>query len=82
MNDQIHSQFYSGEDLQPRYFVLFANTLLILSYNSEQNSFSYEGKIPVSGVTLPPLSEKNKHLSTAFEIAGKLVFLYFLDSFT
>jgi len=69
---------FSGQDLQPRYFVLFTNTLLILSYNSEHNTLSYEGKIPVGGVTLPPLSEKNKHLSTAFEIAGNEsgVFIY------
>jgi hypothetical protein len=62
--------YFPGQDSQPRYFVLFTNTLLILSYNSEKNSLAYEGKIPVSGITLAPLAEKERNVSCAFEIAG------------
>ncbi|XP_021948579.1 rho guanine nucleotide exchange factor 7 isoform X2 [Folsomia candida] len=61
-----------GNERHPRYLVLFPNTLLILSYSTETNSLVYEGKVPVSGITLRPLADKDA-LVNAFEIAGPMI---------
>jgi len=61
----------SESEKHPRYFVLFPNTLLILSYNTENNCLVYEGKVPVSGITVRPLGEKD--LSSAFELTGPMI---------
>ncbi|CAG7726680.1 unnamed protein product [Allacma fusca] len=61
-----------GPDLQPRYFVLFANTLLILTYVPESNSLVYEGKIPVSGILLTNVPDKENTINS-FEIAGPML---------
>jgi len=74
LGDIIHMNLvHIGPDLQPRYFVLFTNTLLILAYNSEKNSLTYEGKIPVSGITLTPHNESERVGSHVFEIAGPMI---------
>jgi Rho guanine nucleotide exchange factor 7 len=61
----------AGVERQPRYLVLFSNTLLILSYSTDSNTLVYDGKVPVSGITLKPLADKDG-LSSSFEIAGNI----------
>ncbi|CAL8113816.1 unnamed protein product [Orchesella dallaii] len=62
------SLVYVGKESTSRYFVLFSNTMLILSYDNSGNTFTYHGRIQVSGITVSDVPDSN-----GFEISGPTV---------
>ena len=57
------------QGLEPRYFVLFPTTILLLSYNDQRdNSWTYRGRIHVPGITVVTHSNQNV---LAFQLAGQ-----------
>ncbi|KAG1681657.1 Rho guanine nucleotide exchange factor 7 [Nymphon striatum] len=61
----------SQRDKKDRYFVLFPETLLMLSVSHRLSSFIYEGKLPISGIDVKKLDTKEyKH---AFEVGGGMI---------
>ncbi|XP_065213504.1 rho guanine nucleotide exchange factor 7 isoform X2 [Planococcus citri] len=61
-----------GPELKDRYFVLFPNTLLILSVSNSMTAFVYEGKLPLTGIQVTKL-ENNDDYKNAFEIKGPMI---------
>ncbi|XP_055295327.1 uncharacterized protein LOC129565025 isoform X2 [Sitodiplosis mosellana] len=61
-----------GSDHRDRYFVLFPHTLLILSVSQRMSAFIYEGKLPLTGITVNRL-EDTETIKNAFEIGGPLI---------
>lgn len=61
-----------GANRKDKYLVLFPSTLLLLSASNRLSAFLYEGKLPLSGLTVTRTeeTEANKH---AFEIAGAMI---------
>ncbi|XP_062130670.1 uncharacterized protein LOC133841637 isoform X1 [Drosophila sulfurigaster albostrigata] len=61
-----------GADHRDRYFVLFPQTLLILSVSQRMSAFIYEGKLPLTGIIVNRLEDTDviKH---AFEISSPLI---------
>eukprot|EP00088_Acartia_fossae_P068401 TRINITY_DN8673_c1_g1_i5.p1 TRINITY_DN8673_c1_g1~~TRINITY_DN8673_c1_g1_i5.p1 ORF type:complete len:613 (-),score=149.34 TRINITY_DN8673_c1_g1_i5:499-2337(-) len=55
-----------------KYLVLFPSTLLLLSASHRLSAFIYEGKLPLSGLTVKRFDEleANKH---SFQISGSLI---------
>ncbi|KAJ6646099.1 Rho guanine nucleotide exchange factor 7, partial [Pseudolycoriella hygida] len=61
-----------GVDHRDRYFVLFPQTLLILSVSQRMSAFIYEGKLPLTGITVTRL-EDTESIKNAFEVSGPLI---------
>nr|XP_040581499.1 rho guanine nucleotide exchange factor 7-like isoform X1 [Lepeophtheirus salmonis] len=61
----------SGEK-KDRHFVLFSSTLLILSVSQRMSAFIYEGKLPLSGISVNRL-EDIESVKNAFEITGPMI---------
>ncbi|CAM6031544.1 unnamed protein product, partial [Sphagnum compactum] len=61
-----------GPDHRDRYFVLFPQTLLILSVSQRMSAFKYEGKLPISGIIMNRLQDSDQ-IKNAFEISGPLI---------
>ncbi|KXJ80279.1 hypothetical protein RP20_CCG025855 [Aedes albopictus] len=61
-----------GPEHKDRYFVLFPQTLLILSVSQRMSAFKYEGKLPLTGISVNRL-EDSEQLKNAFEITGSLI---------
>uniref|UniRef100_A0A182NE90 DH domain-containing protein n=1 Tax=Anopheles dirus TaxID=7168 RepID=A0A182NE90_9DIPT len=61
-----------GPEHKDRYLVLFPQTLLILSVSQRMSAFKYEGKLPLTGITVNRL-EDTDHIKNAFEISGTLI---------
>uniref|UniRef100_A0A4W3IMB0 Rho guanine nucleotide exchange factor (GEF) 7a n=1 Tax=Callorhinchus milii TaxID=7868 RepID=A0A4W3IMB0_CALMI len=61
-----------NEEKSERYFLLFPHVLLMLSASPRMSGFIYQGKLPLTGLTITKLedidSEKN-----AFEITGNMI---------
>lgn len=55
-----------------KYMVLFPSTLLLLSASHRLSAFIYEGKLPLSGLTVKRMDEldSNRH---SFQISGSLI---------
>ncbi|NXL26876.1 ARHG6 factor, partial [Glaucidium brasilianum] len=68
---QVMVQCGGSEEKEERYFLLFSNILLMLSASPRMSGFIYQGKLPLTGMTLTKLedSEGNEH---TFEIAGNM----------
>ncbi|XP_068813196.1 rho guanine nucleotide exchange factor 6 isoform X5 [Struthio camelus] len=68
---QVMVQCAGSEEKEERYFLLFSNVLLMLSASPRMSGFIYQGKLPLTGMTLTKLedAEGNEH---AFEIAGNM----------
>ncbi|NWS68940.1 ARHG6 factor, partial [Crotophaga sulcirostris] len=69
---QVMVQCGGSEEKEERYFLLFSNVLLMLSASPRMSGFIYQGKLPLTGMTLTKLedSEGNEHM---FEIAGNMM---------
>ncbi|NXX93197.1 ARHG6 factor, partial [Centropus bengalensis] len=69
---QVMVQFGGSEEKEERYFLLFSNVLLMLSASPRMSGFIYQGKLPLTGMTLTKLedAEGNEHV---FEIAGNMM---------
>lgn len=61
-----------GADHRDRYFVLFPQTLLILSVSQRMSAFIYEGKLPLTGITITRLEDTDT-LKNAFQVNGPLI---------
>ncbi|KAJ1530581.1 hypothetical protein ONE63_005464 [Megalurothrips usitatus] len=61
-----------GPDHRDRYLVLFPTTLLMLSVSQRMSAFIYEGKLPLTGITVNKL-ESTDNYKNAFEIVGPLI---------
>ncbi|KAF5287117.1 hypothetical protein FQR65_LT12340 [Abscondita terminalis] len=61
-----------GPQHHDRYFVLFPTTLLILSVSPRFSAFIYEGKLPLTGITVTRLEDSDQ-FKNAFEITGPLI---------
>ncbi|XP_067623629.1 rho guanine nucleotide exchange factor 7 isoform X3 [Eurosta solidaginis] len=61
-----------GPDHRDRYFVLFPQTLLILSVSQRMSAFIYEGKLPLTGIIVNRLEDSDT-VKNAFEISGPLI---------
>ncbi|RMC20029.1 hypothetical protein DUI87_00875 [Hirundo rustica rustica] len=59
---------------EERYFLLFSNVLLMLSASPRMSGFIYQGKLPLTGMTLTKLedAEGNEHM---FEITEDILYL-------
>ncbi|NXT56948.1 ARHG6 factor, partial [Pluvianellus socialis] len=68
---QVMVQCGGSEEKEERYFLLFSNVLLMLSASPRMSGFIYQGKLPLTGMTLTKLedAEGNEHM---FEIAGNV----------
>lgn len=61
-----------GPQHHDRYLVLFPTTLLILSVSPRFSTFIYEGKLPLTGITVTRLEDSEQY-KNAFEITGPLI---------
>ncbi|XP_037957338.1 rho guanine nucleotide exchange factor 7 isoform X2 [Teleopsis dalmanni] len=61
-----------GFDHRDRYFVLFPQTLLILSVSQRMSAFIYEGKLPLTGIVVNRLEDSDT-FKNAFEISGNFI---------
>ncbi|XP_052120216.1 rho guanine nucleotide exchange factor 7 [Frankliniella occidentalis] len=61
-----------GPDHRDRYLVLFPSTLLMLSVSPRMSAFIYEGKLPLTGITVNKLEDTDNY-KNAFEIVGPLI---------
>lgn len=61
-----------GPEHKDRYFVLFPQTLLILSVSQRMSAFKYEGKLPLTGICVNRL-EDTEQIKNAFEVTGSLI---------
>nr|XP_013798465.1 PREDICTED: rho guanine nucleotide exchange factor 6 [Apteryx mantelli mantelli] len=68
---QVMVQCGGSEEKEERYFLLFSNVLLMLSASPRMSGFIYQGRLPLTGMTLTKLedAEGNEH---TFEIAGNM----------
>ncbi|XP_053352774.1 rho guanine nucleotide exchange factor 7a isoform X1 [Clarias gariepinus] len=57
------------EERNERYLMLFPHVLLILSASPRMSGFIYQGKLPLSGMTVTPLEDNESH-KNAFELSG------------
>ncbi|XP_014110799.1 PREDICTED: rho guanine nucleotide exchange factor 6 isoform X3 [Pseudopodoces humilis] len=69
---QVMVQSGGNEEKEERYFLLFSNVLLMLSASPRMSGFIYQGKLPLTGMTLTKLedTEGNEHM---FEITGNMM---------
>ncbi|KAM4660645.1 rho guanine nucleotide exchange factor 6 isoform 6-T6 [Amazona ochrocephala] len=68
---QVMVQCGGSEEKEERYFLLFSNVLLMLSASPRMSGFIYQGRLPLTGMTLTKLedAEGNEHV---FEITGTM----------
>ncbi|KAI4892708.1 hypothetical protein NFI96_015303 [Prochilodus magdalenae] len=62
-------QNHGCEERNERYLMLFPHVLLILSASPRMSGFIYQGKLPLSGMTVTPLEDCESH-KDAFELSG------------
>ncbi|GAB0100937.1 rho guanine nucleotide exchange factor 7 [Sergentomyia squamirostris] len=61
-----------GPDHRDRYFVLFPQTLLILSVSQRMSAFIYEGKLPLTNIIVKRLEDSGT-IKNAFELSAPLI---------
>ncbi|KAL3846635.1 hypothetical protein ACJMK2_017608 [Sinanodonta woodiana] len=64
---------HKNGEKQDRIFVLFPNVLLMLSMSPRLSGYQYEGKIPISGMTVTPLEDSEEGLQNSIEISGSMI---------
>ncbi|XP_005167620.1 rho guanine nucleotide exchange factor 7a isoform X4 [Danio rerio] len=64
-------QNHGCEEKNERYLLLFPHVLLILSASPRMSGFIYQGKLPLSGMTVTPLEDCESH-KDAFELSGSM----------
>uniref|UniRef100_A0A674KJJ0 Rac/Cdc42 guanine nucleotide exchange factor 6 n=1 Tax=Terrapene triunguis TaxID=2587831 RepID=A0A674KJJ0_9SAUR len=69
---QVMVQCGASEEKEERYFMLFSNVLLMLSASPRMTGFIYQGKLPLTGMTLTKL-EGTEGTEHAFEITGNMI---------
>ncbi|XP_078513657.1 rho guanine nucleotide exchange factor 7 isoform X4 [Lissotriton helveticus] len=69
---QVMIQCAGNEEKNERYLLLFPHILLMLSASPRMSGFIYQGKLPLTGMTISRL-EDSEHQKNAFEIAGNMI---------
>ncbi|XP_018410550.1 PREDICTED: rho guanine nucleotide exchange factor 6 isoform X2 [Nanorana parkeri] len=69
---QVMVQCAANEEKDERYFMLFPSALLMLSASPRMSGFIYQGKLPLTGMSVVKLEESDS-ISHAFEIAGHMI---------
>lgn len=69
---QVMVQCGGNEEKDERYFMLFPSALLMLSASPRMSGFIYQGKLPLTGMSVVRLEESD-NISHAFEIAGHMI---------
>ncbi|XP_065447977.1 rho guanine nucleotide exchange factor 7 isoform X1 [Chrysemys picta bellii] len=69
---QVMIQCAGSEEKNERYLLLFPNILLMLSASPRMSGFIYQGKLPMTGMTITKLEDSENH-KNAFEIAGNMI---------
>lgn len=69
---QVMIQCAGNEEKNERYLLLFPHVLLMLSASPRMSGFIYQGKLPLTGMTITRL-EDSEHQKNAFEIAGNMI---------
>ncbi|XP_072542154.1 rho guanine nucleotide exchange factor 7a isoform X2 [Salminus brasiliensis] len=69
--NQAMVQNHGCEERNERYLMLFPHVLLILSASPRMSGFIYQGKLPLSGMTVTPLEDCESH-KNAFELSGSM----------
>ncbi|KAM8952216.1 rho guanine nucleotide exchange factor 6 isoform 1-T1 [Pelodytes ibericus] len=69
---QVNVQCGASEEKEERYFMLFANALLMLSASPRMSGFLYQGKLPLTGMSVVKM-EDNDVSNHAFEISGHMI---------
>ncbi|XP_043928586.1 rho guanine nucleotide exchange factor 7 isoform X1 [Protopterus annectens] len=68
---QVTIQCAGNEEKNERYLLLFPHVLLMLSASPRMSGFIYQGKLPLTGMTITKIEDsENKN---AFEIAGSMI---------
>ncbi|XP_059835465.1 rho guanine nucleotide exchange factor 7-like [Hypanus sabinus] len=61
-----------NEEKCERYFLLFPHVLLMLSASPRMSGFIYQGKLPLTGLTVTKLEDGDEH-NNSFEITGSMI---------
>ncbi|XP_055492586.1 rho guanine nucleotide exchange factor 7-like isoform X1 [Leucoraja erinacea] len=61
-----------NEEKCERYFLLFPHVLLMLSASPRMSGFIYQGKLPLTGLTVTKLEDSDEN-KNAFEITGSMI---------
>uniref|UniRef100_A0A4W3ID18 Rac/Cdc42 guanine nucleotide exchange factor 6 n=1 Tax=Callorhinchus milii TaxID=7868 RepID=A0A4W3ID18_CALMI len=69
---QVMVQCGASEEKDERYFMLFPTVLLMLSASPCMSGFLYQGKLPLTGMTVTKL-EDSENFHYAFEITGNMI---------
>ncbi|XP_048400581.1 rho guanine nucleotide exchange factor 6 isoform X1 [Stegostoma tigrinum] len=69
---QVMVQCGASEEKDERYFMLFPTVLLMLSASPRMSGFIYQGKLPLTGMTVTKL-EGTENFHNAFEITGNMI---------
>ncbi|ETE71298.1 Rho guanine nucleotide exchange factor 7, partial [Ophiophagus hannah] len=69
---QVMIQCAGSEEKNERYLLLFPNILLMLSASPRMSGFIYQGKLPLTGMTITKLEDSENHRN-AFEISGNMI---------
>ncbi|XP_044285482.1 rho guanine nucleotide exchange factor 7 isoform X4 [Varanus komodoensis] len=69
---QVMIQCTGSEEKNERYLLLFPNILLMLSASPRMSGFIYQGKLPLTGMTIVKLEDSENHRN-AFEISGNMI---------
>jgi len=56
-----------------KYIVLFPSTLLILSASTRLSAFMYEGKLPLSGLSITRQEGDSEAARNSFNISGSMI---------
>ncbi|XP_030065972.1 rho guanine nucleotide exchange factor 6 isoform X2 [Microcaecilia unicolor] len=70
---QVIVQCAGSEEKEERYFMLFSSVLLMLSASPRMSGFIYQGKLPLTGMTVTKLEETEGGNDYTFEITGNLI---------
>uniref|UniRef100_A0A8C7K8T8 Rho guanine nucleotide exchange factor 7 n=1 Tax=Oncorhynchus kisutch TaxID=8019 RepID=A0A8C7K8T8_ONCKI len=60
-----------AEEKCERYLMLFPHVLLMLSATPRMSGFIFQGKLPLSGMTVTPLEDSETH-KNSFQLSGRL----------
>ncbi|KAI1899814.1 hypothetical protein AGOR_G00065620 [Albula goreensis] len=69
---QVMVHNHGNEEKSERYLLLFPHVLLMLSTSPRMSGFVYQGKLPLTGMTVTKLEDNEFH-KNAFEVSGTMV---------
>uniref|UniRef100_A0A673LRI9 Rho guanine nucleotide exchange factor 7-like n=1 Tax=Sinocyclocheilus rhinocerous TaxID=307959 RepID=A0A673LRI9_9TELE len=69
---QVLIQNHGAEEKNERYLLLFPHVLLMLSASPRMSGFIYQGKLPLTGMTVNKIEDSDT-TKNAFEISGNMI---------